>query len=241
MECRRCGSRLDRAGDFCLVCRNPNVDTVVCELGRERASVTGLFEGERVGTGTVTTVPEEGEDEKRERRNFAGRVADEVHRKRPEEVYATGEREVLRTLRAQLHYDLRRIANPGEDAVETVLSRSEESPLKVVEIPPRKKLGGSHSTLVGGRTGKTVVAIATDHPHVKKVIPGPIESGGRGSRTGVRAKATRADGRGNVRLLVRDGSSVQEVRVVTTAADRAQGERVREDLNRALAEEGVRD
>ena len=241
MECRRCGSRLDRAGDFCLVCRHPNVDTVVCELGRERASVTGLFEGERVGTWTVTTVREEGEDEKRERRNFAGRVADEIHRKRPEEVYATGERDVLGTLRGQLHYDLRRVANPGENPVETVLARSEESPLAVVETPPREKLGGSHSTLVGGRAGREIVAIATDHPHVKKVIPGPIESGGRGSRTGVRAKATRADGRGNVRLLVRDGSSVQEVRVVTTAADRAQGERVREDLNRALAEEGVRD
>jgi hypothetical protein len=241
MECRRCGSRLDRAGDFCLVCRNPNADTVVCEVGRERASVTGLFEGERVGTWTVTTVPEEGENEQRERRNFAGRIADEVRRKRPEEVYATGERDVLGTLRAQLHYDLRRVVKPGEDLVETVLSRSEESPLAVVETPPREKFGGSHSTLVGGRTGKAVVAIATDHPHVKKVIPGPIESGGRGSRTGVRAKATRADGRGNVRLLVRDGSSVQEVRVVTTAADRPQGERVRVDLNRALDEDGLRE
>lgn len=241
MECRRCGSRLDRAGDFCLVCRHPNVDTVVCEPGRERASVTGLFEGERVGTWTVTTIQETGEDEKRERRNFTGRVADEIHRKRPEEVYATGERDVLGTLRGQLHYDLRRVADPGEDAVETVLARSEESPLAVVETPPREKLGGSHSTLVGGRAGQAIVAIATDHPHVKKVIPGPIESGGRGSRTGVRAKATRADGRGNVRLLVRDGSSVQEVRVVTTAADREQGERVREDLNRALDEEGFRE
>jgi hypothetical protein len=241
MECRRCGSRLDRAGDFCLVCRNPNVDTVVCEVGRERASVTGLFEGERVGTWTVTTVREKGENEQRERRNFAGRIADEIHRKRPEEVYATGERVVLKTLRAQLHYDLRRVVNPGEDVVERVLERSEESPLEVVETPPREKLGGSHSTLVGGRPGKAVIAIAADHPHVKKVIPGPIESGGRGSRTGVRAKATRAGTNGNVRLLVRDGSSVQEVRVVTTAADRTQGERVREDLNRALAEEGFRE
>ncbi|HET7322793.1 MAG TPA: DUF2103 domain-containing protein, partial [Halococcus sp.] len=83
--------------------------------------------------------------------------------------------------------------------------------------------------------------LVADHPHVKKVIPGPIESGGRGSRTGVRAKATRADANGNIRVLVRDGSSVQEVRVVTTAADRSQGERVREDLNRALTEEELRE
>jgi hypothetical protein len=39
-----------------------------------------------------------------------------------------------------------------------------------------------------------------------------------------------------VRLLVRDGSSVQENRVVTTAAERELGERVRADLNSALVE-----
>jgi hypothetical protein len=41
-----------------------------------------------------------------------------------------------------------------------------------------------------------------------------------------------------VRLLVRDGSSVQENRVVTTAGDREMGERVRADLNEALVEAG---
>jgi hypothetical protein len=241
MDCRRCGESLDRAGDFCLVCRTANADTVVCEISHERASVTSLLDGERIGTWTVTTISEEGEDRKRERRNFAGRITDEIHRKRPEDVYATGDREVLGILRAQLHYDLRRIANPGEDPVSTVKERAEESPLAVVETPPREKLGGSHSTLVGGRTGQDIIAIAADHPHVKKVIPGPIDAGGASSRTGVRAKATRADANGNVRLLVRDGSSVQEVRVVTTAADRKQGERVREDLNRALAEEDLQE
>ncbi len=241
MECRRCGSSLDRTGDFCLVCRTANTDTVVCEFGRERASATSLFDGERVGTWVVTTVPEKGEDRTRERRNFAGRITDEIHRKRPEEVYATGEREVLQILRAQCHYDLRRIVDAGEDAVETVLERADESPLAVVETPPREKLGGAHSTLVGGRAGRKVVGIVADHPHVKKVIPGPIESGGRGSRTGVRAKATRAGANGNVRVLVRDGSSVQEVRVVTTAADRSQGERVREDVNRVLTDDGFRE
>jgi hypothetical protein len=57
----------------------------------------------------------------------------------------------------------------------------------------------------------------------------------------LRAKATRADDNGNVRLLVRDGSSVQENRVVTTAGDRDYGERVRTDLNDALAETQFRD
>jgi hypothetical protein len=74
---------------------------------------------------------------------------------------------------------------------------------------------------------------------VKKIVPGPIDAGGSGSRTGVRAKATRADENGNVRLLLRDGSSVQENRVVTTARDRELGEHVRDDINQALGEAGL--
>ncbi|MFC6736602.1 DUF2103 domain-containing protein, partial [Halolamina salina] len=54
-------------------------------------------------------------------------------------------------------------------------------------------------------------------------------------------KATRAGESGNVRLLIRDGSSVQENRVVTTAMDRETGERVREALNEALVEAGYQD
>ncbi len=82
---------------------------------------------------------------------------------------------------------------------------------------------------------RAIHAVA-DHPHVKKVIPGPIDAGGTGSQSGLRAKVTRADDGGNVRMLIRDGSSVQENRVVTTARDREMGERIREDLNDVLAD-----
>jgi len=85
-----------------------------------------------------------------------------------------------------------------------------------------------------------VISTVGGHPHVKKIIPGPIDAGGSGSRSGVRAKATRADANGNVRLLLRDGSSVQETRIVTTASDREMGEHVRDDLNDALREAELR-
>jgi hypothetical protein len=98
------------------------------------------------------------------------------------------------------------------------------------------KLGGTHSTLIGGRDGRAILEAVAAHPHVKKIIPGPIDASGASARGGVRGKATRADATGNVRLLVRDGSSVQENRVVTTAGDREMGETVRADLNAAIAE-----
>jgi hypothetical protein len=169
-----------------------------------------------------------------ELRNFAGRVADEVRRKRPEEVYAAGDRDVLRATRGQLRYSFYRVED--DDPVAAVQSRRGDRALEVVDTPPAEKIGGSHSTLIGGRTGRKVVHAVAGHPHVKKVIPGPIDAGGSGSRTGIRAKATRAGENGNVRLLLRDGSSVQENRIVTTAKDRETGEQVRADLNDVLTD-----
>ncbi|MFB6154929.1 MAG: DUF2103 domain-containing protein [Haloferacaceae archaeon] len=235
MNCRRCGSPLEKPGDQCLVCDTANSDAVVVAFDRDRATLTMLLEDEVVGETTVTTVPECGEREGVvELRNFAGRVADEIRRKRPEVVYAAGDREVLRETRAQLHYEFYRVEEGTP--VESVLARRGERTLEVVEKPPAEKLGGRHSTVIGGRTGRRAIGVVAEHPHVKKIIPGPIDAGGTGSQTGLRAKVTRADDNGNVRLLLRDGSSVQENRVVTTAMDRETGERVRDDLNRALEE-----
>jgi len=235
MQCRQCASPLARPGDYCLVCRTENADTVVLELERDRATVTALLDEEVVGERTVTTTPEKGgEAGVVELRNFAGLVADEVRRKRPEEVYATGDREVLRAVRAALHYEFYRVED--DDPVRAAVERGGHAGLEVVEASMADILGGSHTTLIGERAGKRAVETVAGHPHVKKVIPGPIDAGGSGSRGGVRAKATRADANGNVRLLIRDGSSVQENRVVTTAGDRELGEQVRADLNEALAE-----
>ena len=243
MECRQCATPLSRPGDFCLTCRTENADTVVVACDRERATVTVLLDGEVVAERTVTTRPEDdGERQPVELRNFAGLVADEVHRKRPEAVYAAGDRTVLEAVREQLHYPLRRVEPRGDQSVVgAVRERAGEKSLEVVELAPEEKLGGSHTTLVGGRDGMDAVRAVAAHPHVKKVIPGPISAGGSGSRSGLRAKATRADENGNVRLLVRDGSSVQENRVVTTAGSREMGERVRDDLDESLRDAGLQE
>jgi hypothetical protein len=241
MNCRRCESPLERPGDYCLTCDTANCDTVVVSVSRERATLSMLGDEERVGTFTVTTVPEEdGERGAIELRNFAGLVADEIHRKRPEEVYVAGDHDVIREIRAQLHHDVFRVRDES-DPVESVLERRGERALEVVETAPAEKLGGSHTTLIGGRDGRRAIGVVAEHPHVKKIVPGPIEAGGMSSRKSLRAKVTRADDNGNVRLLLRDGSSVQENRVVTTAMDRDTGERVREDLNEALDAAGLRD
>jgi len=234
MDCGRCATPLDRPGDYCLVCNSRNADAVVVDADRDQARLTMLEEASVVGTSTVRTTPEDGEQELRELRNYAGRIADELHRKRPEAVYGAGDREVLRAIQGQSRYELRRVES--EDPVATAIQGRGDRALDVVDAAPAEKIGGSHTTLIGGREGMHAIRTVAGHPHVKKVIPGPIDAGGTGSQSGLRAKATRADRGGNVRLLLRDGSSVQENRVVTTARDAEGGERVRADLNDALDE-----
>ncbi|MEA1930985.1 MAG: DUF2103 domain-containing protein [Euryarchaeota archaeon] len=238
MHCGQCHADLDRPGDYCLVCHTANCDAVVAVFDREAATLTMLNGEQILGETTITTVPETDTDDDRatvvELRNFAGRVADEIQRKRPETVFAAGERAPLRETRRQLHYEFYRV--PEEDTVQTVIDRRGNRALEVVDIPPREKIGGSHSTIIGDRRGRKAISVVADHPHIKKIIPGPIDAGGIGSQQGLRAKITRADTNGNVRMLLRDGSSVQENRLVTTAMDLETGERVRADLNEALAE-----
>jgi hypothetical protein len=241
MECRHCASPLEKPGDFCLVCRETNTEAIVLEAARDRATLTMLasedVDDPVIARTTVTTTPEDGENEVVELRNFAGLLADEIRRKRPEEVYASGERAVIRAVRRDVHYPFYRIeSDESGDAVDAVLDRRGNRALEVVETPPAEKIGGSHTTLIGGRTGMRAIHTVADHPHVKKVIPGPIDAGGKGSQSGLRAKVTRADDGGNVRMLIRNGSSVQENRVVTTAPNRELGERIRDDLNNVLAE-----
>ncbi|MCU4740142.1 DUF2103 domain-containing protein [Halobacteria archaeon AArc-m2/3/4] len=238
MECRRCATPLEKPGDFCLVCREANADTIVLEAARDRATITMLYEENVAGETTITTIPEDGENEVVELRNFAGKIGDEIRRKRPDEVYATGDRTIVRSVRDDVHYSFYRV--DGDDPVEQVLQNRGERALDVVDEHPVEKIGGSHTTLIGGRTGMRAIQTVAGHPHVKKVIPGPIDAGGKGSQSGLRAKVTRADGGGNLRMLLRDGSSVQENRIVTTARDREMGERVREDLNEALEDEDLR-
>ncbi|WP_226005899.1 DUF2103 domain-containing protein [Natrinema salinisoli] len=249
MECRHCASPLEKPGDFCLVCREENTEAIVLEAARDRATITMLAgepddpeardrdtdpEGKILGETTITTTPEDGENEPIELRNFAGLIGDEIRRKRPEEVYAGGARTVIRAVREDVHHPFYRVDD--EDPVAAVLERRGNRALDVVETPPSEKIGGSHSTLIGGRTGMQAIQAVAGHPHVKKVIPGPIDAGGKGSQSGMRAKVTRADDGGNVRMLLRNGSSVQENRVVTTARDREMGERIREDLNDVLTD-----
>lgn len=183
-----------------------------------------------LGETTITTIPDEGERRREvQRRNYVERIAAEIHRKRPEAVYVSGNRPLIGRLRRELASSIYRI--DAEDPVTAYLANRDEEPLEVIDRPVSEKIGGRHSSVIGDRRGRTALRLLAEHPHVKKIIPGPIDASGIGSRSGFRAKVTRPDTAGNLRVLLRDGSSVQEVRLVTTARNRDQGSRIAAELN----------
>ena len=97
------------------------------------------------------------------------------------------------------------------------------------------KLGGAHTTIIGGRTGRKVAEIVARHPMVKRIIPSVISvKGAAGGKTV--AKVLRSDARGNLRLLISSGTSAQELRIITTAGDFLAGESMRCELNEMLSE-----
>ena len=97
------------------------------------------------------------------------------------------------------------------------------------DIEPKRKIRGSHSTIIGGRVGRELLMKLAESEHVKKIIPGVIENRGM-TKGSVRLKITRCDGRGNVRALLIHGGSVQQIYVITTAPSQEEGEVLMEKL-----------
>ena len=98
------------------------------------------------------------------------------------------------------------------------------------------KRGGIHTTIIGDRKGRKIASVVSSHVAVKKIIPGIIQSKGP-SGGSFRAKVLRPDARGNLRLLFTQGTSYQEIILVTTAGDIAEGEAISDELNALIEKE----
>lgn len=92
------------------------------------------------------------------------------------------------------------------------------------------KLGGRHRTIVGGRRGIEIVSRIASYEKVKRVVPGRIEAKGDRTGHGLRFKITRVDGRGNIKIILSNGSSNQTIYVITTASNQREGEIIAEEI-----------
>jgi hypothetical protein len=104
-------------------------------------------------------------------------------------------------------------------------------------VQPRNKIGGSHTTIIGGRHGKKLVQLISQHTEVKKIVPSVITVRGKSNPGGlIIGKVLRPDERGNLRLLISHGTSSQELRIVTNVGDVQSGERIMNELNQMIVE-----
>lgn len=113
------------------------------------------------------------------------------------------------------------------------MTENKDSLQENAQNPSKNKLGGTHTTIIGGRAGKKLIKLVSQHPEIKKIIPAVISvkgvAGGKLS-----GKVLRADARGNLRLLLSEGRSFQEVRLVTTVGTAEEGDRIMNELNEIL-------
>ncbi len=165
-------------------------------------------------------------------RNLYEVLAEKVYERRVKEVVISGEstelaEEALDILRNFLYPFQICITDPFDDPqkfferYETALRIRRE--LVKVNINPEDKIQGSHSTIIGGREGRGLLLQLARSPYVKKVVPGVIEGNATSAGGGVKLKLTRCDDRGNVRALLIDGATVQQIHVITTASSKEEG------------------
>ncbi len=224
MRCE-CGNPLPSPTAYCLYC------------GRRNALSCGLYVSSKVYLvfigKLVETLSFKVYEEEESVRNLFEVVAERVHERRVEEVYVCGEDEKaidfgFENLRRYSLSDLKIYLTQPMKFEEFVSKLKDfvtkKGELKKVNIPPDEKIQGSHSTVIGGRQGRGFLHRVACCEFVKKIVPGVITGGASSLGGGVRFKITRCDEKGNLRALLIDGSSVQEIYIITTAKNKEQGE-----------------
>ncbi len=228
MKCPNCFAELPSPTAYCLHCGSKNA--IGCGLFIAEGRVYLFF----IGRHSEETLSFKLYEEEESVRNTFEIIAERIHERRIDDVYVSGISEDLIEKASEM---LKRVAltpisititNPFESAEEffnhLVDHLRTVKELRKVDIKPEDKIHGAHSTIIGGREGLKLIHKIATSDFVKKIVPGVIEAKGSALGGGVRFKLTRCDDRGNIRGLLIDGATVQEIHIVTTARNKEEGE-----------------
>ena len=240
--CTHCGAEISSPTAYCPACNKPNA------LGSAIfATSTAIFLS-FIGEGDVETIKLNRYEDPFEvsLRNLFQLLAEKIHERRVDEVFVSGEsanliKEAADWLKKYaLHPVHVTLTDTFSSQNEFLLAVSDHfrtrRSLKRVYIKPEDKIGGAHSTIIGGREGVKLLQKIAKSEFVKKIVPGIIEAKGTAVGGGVRLKLTRSDEKGNVRALLIDGASVQKVLIITTAGNKESGEEVLKILEGLLGD-----
>ena len=232
MKCKHCGNRLTSKTSFCLYCEEKNA--YGCGIYIRGDELRLVFVGSEVEVLAFKIYEDEISI-----RNLIEVCAERIHERRVDRILVSGDRKEF-FARMVTKYSLSEVEvritddMEFEEFVEKLVryfARVRE--IKRVDVGPEEKIGGAHSTIIGGREGLSLIMRLASSPFVKKIVPGVIENKGT-SQGGVRLKLTRCDERGNIRALLIHGAAVQQIYVITTASNKEEGEVVLRELSSFL-------
>ncbi len=228
MRCRRCHAELMYKTAYCLNCGYRNA--LGCGVYAREDKICLFFIGEDI----VETISFKLYEEEKSVINMFELIAERIHERRVDETYISGSNHDLieSTFEMVKRYSLSPLrifkTDVFEDSGEFLKSLTDylrtKRELKRVYMRPEKKIHGSHSTIIGGKIGLKFIEKIARSEFVKKIVPGVIEAKGTASGGGVRFKLTRCDERGNIRALLINGATVQEIHIITTARNKEEGE-----------------
>ncbi|MCS7122048.1 MAG: DUF2103 domain-containing protein [Archaeoglobaceae archaeon] len=229
----QCGFELSSPTHFCLNCGKKNA--YACGIFVLNDEVFVKFFGEICETLTFKRYEDSA-------KILYGVLADKIYERRVEDVYVSSNSEALiHEIKNELEnsFPFNVIATDLFESREVFFERLEKRlkvlrKLETVNIRPENKIMGHHSTIIGGKDGYRLVLKIAENPYVKKVVPGVIEAG-KSSRGGVRIKLTRCDENGNIRALLVEGSTVQQLFVITTASCKEEGEEILKTISYSLS------
>jgi hypothetical protein len=87
----------------------------------------------------------------------------------------------------------------------------------------RSKIGGKHSTIIGGRKSLILLSRIALNLNVKKIVPGMILAKKEPVGKGMRLKIAEVNKNGNIKLILSEGSLIQEIYIVTKASNYKEG------------------
>jgi len=226
MRCPKCYAELPTPTAYCLHCGN--VNALACGIHCNEKLYL-IF----IGNDVVETLSYRVYEEEESIVNLFEIVAERIHERRVKEVYVSGlsfdkiKWAVEMIKRCALSPINVYMTNPSslDEFVQSLKSFvTTKGKLSKVDIKPEDKIQGAHSTIIGGREGREYLQIVAKCEYVKKIVPGVIEAKGTALGGGVRFKVTRCDDKGNIRGLLIDGATVQEIHIITTARNKEEGE-----------------
>ena len=100
----------------------------------------------------------------------------------------------------------------------------------------RSKVRGRHSTIVGSRRSLILLSRIAMKPNVKKIVPGMILTKKEPIRRSMKLKIADIDKNGNIKLILSEGSLIQEIYIVTKASNYSEGLALANELALTISE-----